>query len=231
MRNICIIPARGGSKRIPRKNIKEFLGIPIIAYAIKNALETCLFDEVIVSTDDEEIKKIALKHGAKVPFLRNNKTANDFATTFDVIEETLNHYLNQNQYFDNILCLYPCSALINSKIIINAFNKFTAENYTSLVPIVAFNFPIQRAFKIEDNKISYFYPQFEISRSQDLVKSYHDAGQFYWLKSVDVLSQKKIITNNTGYIELNELETQDIDNIIDWQMMEFKYQFNKQNQK
>ena len=121
MSNLCIIPARGGSKRIPRKNIKLFLGKPIISYSIKAAIEFGLFDEIIVSTDDVEIAEISKKYGAKVPFLRTIKNSSDFATTYDVIEEVLKKYKSLNIEFDNICCLYPCAPFVDSNILNKAY--------------------------------------------------------------------------------------------------------------
>ena len=122
MGNICIIPARGGSKRIPKKNIKEFLGKPIIAYSIKAALDSGLFDEVMVSTDDVEIADIAKKFGAKVPFMRSAKNSDDFATTFDVIEEVIQVYKTQGKRFENICCIYSCAPFITSEILLKAYD-------------------------------------------------------------------------------------------------------------
>jgi pseudaminic acid cytidylyltransferase len=223
MPNICIIPARGGSKRIPRKNIKLFLGKPIIAYSIEAAIESGLFDEVTVSTDDEEIAEIARNFGAKVPFLRSDNTANDFATTFDVIEEVLLKYKELDKSFDYACCLYACAPFVTNEKLCNSFEVLNKNHFDSVFPVISFGFPIQRALKFEEEKISFFYPEFSLSRSQDLEKSYHDAGQFYWMNVEKCLEQKKILTNNSGSIVISEMEGQDIDNEIDWQLAELKY--------
>ena len=224
MANLCIIPARGGSKRIPKKNIKLFLGKPIIAYSIKAALNSKLFDEVMVSTDDKEIAKIAIQYGAKVPFMRSEKTANDFATTFDVIFEVLKDYDLLNKKFNYSCCIYPCAPFVTKEKLTASFEILQQNNFDSVFPIIPFGFPIQRALKQKDLKVSFFYPEFEVTRSQDLEKSFHDAGQFYWLKTSTCLKKNKIVTNNSGSIILSELEGQDIDNEVDWKLAELKYE-------
>ena len=154
MGNICIIPARGGSKRIPRKNIKEFLGKPIIAYSIKAAIDSGLFDEVMVSTDNLEIADIAKKYGAKVPFMRSAKNSDDFATTFDVIEEVIQSYRSQNKDFENICCVYSCAPFVTSKILLKAYNQLIEKKFDSVFPIISYSFPIQRALKVDQGKVS-----------------------------------------------------------------------------
>ena len=222
MANICIIPARGGSKRIPRKNIKDFVGKPIIAYSIEAALKSGLFDEVMVSTDDEEIATIAKKYGAKIPFYRSAGTANDHATTFDVIKEVLTDYKQSQITFENACCLYPCAPLVTAEKLTAAYQKL--QYFDSVLPVVKFGFPIQRALKKEENdKLSFFQPEYELTRSQDLAESYHDAGQFYWFSTEKILKEKKILTHNTGAIVLSELEVQDIDTETDWKLAELKY--------
>jgi pseudaminic acid cytidylyltransferase len=223
LKSICIIPARGGSKRIPRKNIKMFLGKPIIAYSIEAAISSGLFDEVMVSTDDYEIATIAKKYGALVPFMRSNKTATDFATTFDLIEEVLKQYKVIDCIFDYVCCIYACAPFVTKNKLFESFDLLTANNFDSVFPVMSFGFPIQRALKFDEEKISFFYPEFSLSRSQDLEKSYHDAGQFYWMNVKKCLEQKKILTDNSGSIVISEMEGQDIDNEIDWQLAELKY--------
>ncbi|MDA8932505.1 pseudaminic acid cytidylyltransferase [Flavobacteriaceae bacterium] len=224
MSNICIIPARGGSKRIPRKNIKSFLGKPIISYSIEAALNSKLFDEVMVSTDDYEIAAIAKKYGASVPFMRSDKTANDYATTFDVIYEVLQEYNLLNKKFNLSCCIYPCAPFVTKQKLAEGFEILKENNFDSVFPIIPFSFPIQRALKENERKVSFFYPEFSFSRSQDLEKSYHDAGQFYWLNTEVCMEKKKILTDNSGSIVLTELEGQDIDNEIDWKLAELKYE-------
>ncbi len=224
MRNICIIPARGGSKRIPKKNIKNFLGKPIIAYSIETAIKSKLFDEVMVSTDDKEIADIAQQYGAKVPFYRSKKNSDDFATTFDVIEEVLTEYGKINKTFNNACCIYSCAPFVTDKKLTEAFNKLKNNQFDTVFPIMEYGFPIQRAVKLnKDDKLDMFNPEHLNTRSQDLEKSYHDAGQFYWMNVKTILEKKKLITDNTGAIVISELEGQDIDNLSDWKIAEMKY--------
>ncbi len=224
-KNLCIIPARGGSKRIPRKNIKNFLGKPIISYSIEVALNSNLFDEVMVSTDDEEIKNVAEAYGAKVPFMRSKENANDHATTMDVLKEVVCSYEESKRYFDYICCFYPCSPLASEKRLREAFELILKNNYDSVFPVMSFSFPIQRAVKLSNEKVSFFYPKYAEYRSQDLERSYHDAGQFYWFKNQIIKEGDESLTENTGAIEITELEGQDIDNLSDWQLAELKYRF------
>ena len=225
MASLCIIPARGGSKRIPRKNIKSFLGKPIIGYSIEAALSSGLFDEVMVSTDDLEIAEIGKKYGAKVPFLRSENNSNDYATTFDVIEEVIKKYKKLDKSFDYVCCLYSCSPFVNELKLKEAFDLMLTEKFDSVFPVMPFGFPIQRALQLnENNKIDFFYPEYSLTRSQDLKLLYHDAGQFYWMKTEKCLLEKKIVTNNTGIIVITEMEGQDIDTEIDWKLAELKYE-------
>ena len=223
MGNICIIPARGGSKRISRKNIKYFLGKPIIAYSIQAALDSLLFDEVMVSTDDSEIAKIAVKYGAKVPFKRSDKNSDDFATTFDVIEEVIISYKNEGREFDNLCCLYACAPFVTKELILESFQKLKSNNFDTVFPVIPYSFPIQRALIEKNGKIFMIKENNLQSRTQDLEKTYHDVGQFYCCKIDRIMLNKKILTNNTGGIFVTELDAQDIDNHIDWKLAELKY--------
>jgi N-acylneuraminate cytidylyltransferase len=224
MNNIAIITARGGSKRIPRKNIKPFLGIPIITYSIKAAIQSELFDEIMVSTDDDEIAEIALVNGAKVPFFRSHVNSNDYAGTAEVLCEVLNEYKLNNKIFTNGCCIYPTAPFVNSSILNRSYRKYLDGNYDVLNPIVKYSYPIQRSVFInEDDQIVMRWPENYHKRSQDLQLTYHDAGQFYWFKTESMLKNMKLITSNTGYIELNDIEVQDIDTIDDWNLAEIKY--------
>lgn len=227
MKNLCIIPARGGSKRIPRKNIKYFLGKPIIAYSIEAAVNSNLFDEVMVSTDDKEIAEIALKFGATIPFLRSEKNADDFATTVEVLIEVLSKYAELNQSFENVCCIYPCAPLVTTEKINEAYSLMNSENLQAVLPIVKYSFPIQRSFVTKNKKVFYKYPEYEKIRSQDLEATYHDAGQFYWIKIDTLNKEKSLIPPVTGFVELDEMEVQDIDNEMDWKLAEMKYQLMK----
>lgn len=232
MTKLCIIPARGGSKRIPKKNIKSFLGKPIIAYSIETALKSNLFDEVMVSTDCEEIAAIAKHYGAKVPFLRSLASANDFATTFDVIKEVLEKYNQENITIDFACCIYPTAPFISNKLLIKANNLLHNKNFDCVFPVMIFSFPIQRSIKVDgQNKMELFYPEHLRTRSQDLEKAYHDAGQFYYFNTKTVLEKQKLWTDNTGVIIIKECEAQDIDTLEDWKLAELKYKFkNKSNE-
>lgn len=223
MDNIAIITARGGSKRIPRKNIKMFRGKPIIAYSIETALRSNLFDYVMVSTDDEEISEVAVKYGAQVPFKRSQKNADDFSGTADVILEVLNDLQTIGKQFENVCCIYPTAPFISVKTLSDSYNLLKKNNFDSVFPVCQFSFPIQRALEINNSKVSMVNPENVNMRSQDLAPRYHDAGQFYWMKTAVFLTEKKIFTANTGSIILSELQVQDIDNETDWKLAELKH--------
>jgi N-acylneuraminate cytidylyltransferase len=216
MGNLCIIPARGGSKRIPRKNIKEFLGKPIIAYSIELALKSGLFDEVMVSTDDSEIAGVAKLYGAKVPILRSKNNANDFATLADVIDEVLGAYENN---FESICCILPTAVLCTSKQLEEGFETLKNSSFDSVRPIVKFSYPIQRSFTLsQEGKVDWFYPKYEKARTQDLKPAFHDAGQFYWFRYENGLR-----SHNRGAFVIEASTIQDIDTEEDWSMAELKY--------
>lgn len=223
MKNICIIPARGGSKRIPRKNIKEFLGKPIIAYSIEAALKSGLFDEVMVSTDDEEIAAIAKQYGAKVPFLRSAETANDFATMEDVIEEVLLRYKVDGMTYDHICCILSTAPFLTANSVSESFKTFEKSGMKSLVPVLRFSYPVQRCLRCVDGCLMMREPEHIHSRSQDLEPMYHDAGLFYWMKYEDFLAEKEFFSSATAMYELPEIEVQDIDTMEDWKIAEMKY--------
>ncbi len=223
MKNIAIIPARGGSKRIPRKNIKPFMGKPIIAYSIEAALQCGLFDEVMVSTDDEEIAEVAKKYGAKVPFMRSAETANDYATMENVIEEVLQNYQKEGKIFESFCCILSTAPFLSKKSLQESFRIFTTDAYDSLMPVLAFSYPIQRALKSENSRLIMREPEHIHTRSQDLESMYHDAGLYYWMKIDRFLEVKEIFCANTGMIVLSESEVQDIDTEEDWKMAEMKY--------
>ncbi|MDK2842451.1 MAG: hypothetical protein PWQ17_1957 [Anaerophaga sp.] len=217
--NLCIIPARGGSKRIPRKNIKDFLGKPIIAYSIEAAIQSNLFDEIMVSTEDPEIANVALKYGAKVPFMRSPENANDFATLADVINEVKGQYLELERSFNNICCILPTSPLLMVDNLRMGYELLISKKADSVRPVVRFSYPIQRAVRLDDQgKINMFYPEYQNSRSQDLEPAFHDAGQFYWMKFDAGLKG----TNKYGF-EIFEIYVQDIDTEEDWKLAELKY--------
>lgn len=225
MNNLAIIPARGGSKRIPRKNIKDFLGKPIIAYSIEAAFESNLFDEVMVSTNDEEIAKIARQYGASIPFMRSAENADDFATLAEVLVEVLGEYKTIGNTFENICCILPTAPLINSERLNEAFSKLFNEDLESVCPIVEFSYPILRALEFSDSdKLQLIWPEHLKTRSQDLKPAYHDSGSFYCAKVDAVLNQKTLFCENGGAIILPATEVQDIDTETDWKLAELKHQ-------
>lgn len=228
MSNIAIIPARGGSKRIPRKNIKDFLGKPIIAYSIEAALASGLFDEVMVSTDDQEIANIAKQYGAKVPFLRSEKNADDFTGPGDVVLEVLEAYENQGKKFDVGCCILATAPLLNNQNIKLGYEKLLSNSFDSIITVSKFSYPIWRSLSVEETgHIHFNFPEFIKSRSQDLPDSFHDSGQFYFFKIPQfyVLENKNVFGLNKGCIEIPESETQDIDTIEDWNLALLKAKF------
>jgi len=222
---IAIVTARGGSKRIPDKNIRNFLGKPIIAYVIEAALETQLFGEVMVSTDNSHIADIAMKYGAKVPFWRSNKNSDDFAGTDEVLIEVLEKYKEKGMSYIYACCLYPTAAFITPEHLQKGYEMLVNHHFKTVFPVLAFSSPIQRSLKISNNRVSMFYPENYGKRSQDLELAYHDAGQFYWLHVNDFMEKKKLWTDFSGALILSETEAQDIDSEEDWKIAEMKYAY------
>lgn len=223
MKGIAIITARGGSKRIPRKNIKPFLGKPIITYSIRAALESGTFDEVMVSTDDTDIAAVAESAGAVVPFLRSAENANDFATTADVLREVLEEYSKIGKTFDTACCIYPTAPFVTADKLSEAAALLEKSGADSVIPVVAYSFPPQRGIVIREGKASYLYPEYANTRSQDLETIYHDCGQFYCFRTDRFLASGCLVGKNTIPLIVNELEVQDIDNFTDWKLAENKY--------
>lgn len=222
MSNIAIIPARGGSKRIPRKNVKDFLGKPIIAYSIESAISSQLFTEIMVSTDDEEIAEVANKYGAKIPFMRSKNNSDDFATTADVTEEVLKEYKNRGMEFKYFCCIYPTAPFITAEKINRSFELMIKKNADSIIPVVKYSYPIQRSLRLQNNLLEYIWPENINKRSQDLEPAYHDAGQFYWIKTDAFIKNKSLITSQSIPFIVSEMEVQDIDNEKDWKLAELK---------
>lgn len=225
MSRVCIITARGGSKRIPKKNIKEFCGKPIIAYSIEAALESGLFDEVMVSTDSEEIAEVAKRFGAKVPFMRSAETSNDYATTRDVLLEVLSEYEKRGKTFDTMVCVYPTAPFITAKRLVEANEIFEKKGANRLVPVVRFSFPPQRGYVVQEDELKFKWPEYMSARSQDLEPFYHDAGQFYFYRVSDYLENDGNASSKVVPLELSDMEVQDIDNEDDWKIAEFKYSY------
>ena len=223
---LCIIPARGGSKRIPRKNIKEFLGKPILAYSIEAALESECFDQVIVSTDDQEIAQLSLKYGAQVPFIRPDELSDDFSNTFSVIK----HAVEEGDFKDTerVCCLYATAPFIDADTINDSYKKFIQSNANYCLGVTNFAFPIQRALRISNmNRLEMFNQDNSDKRSQDLEEAYHDAGQFCWGKASAFRQGLPLYTNSTIPYILKRDFVQDIDTFEDWMRAETLYKFLK----
>lgn len=223
MKSIAIITARGGSKRIPRKNIKEFCGKPILAYSIDAAIQSKVFDTVMVSTDDEEIAGIAKQYGAEVPFFRSEATSNDYAVTAQVLEEVLDEYEKRGEVFDNLCCIYPTAPFISGERLKEAMELFEKTKADSILPVVRFSFPPQRGVVLNDGFLEFKWPEYRNCRSQDLEPFYHDVGQFYCLNVESFRKQKKMVMDRTVPLILSEMEIQDIDTEEDWKIAELKY--------
>lgn len=219
---VCVIPARGGSKRIPRKNIKEFLGKPVISYSIESAISSNIFDDVFVSTDDNEIAEISKKYGAKADILRSDSSSNDNATTAEVISEILTY--ERYKSADFICCLYPVAPLIDKNLLERAFNLICNENFNSVFPVTEYDHPIQRRLnKLTDQTMVFADNQFEKSRTQDLKTFYHDAGMFYFVRVSSFKKSNKLLSKPSFGIELERTQVQDIDTLIDWKLAELKF--------
>lgn len=224
MKSIAIITARGGSKRIPRKNIKEFCGKPILAYSIEAAIKSGAFDTVMVSTDDREIAQIAVQYGAEVPFYRSEKTSGDFATTNDVLLEVIEEYEKRGESFDVLCCIYPTAPFITGQKLKTGLEMLLNSEADTLIPVVDFSYPPQRAMHEVDGYITPVYPENLDARSQDLEKHYHDVGQFYITKTDRFKENKRLMVGKVLPMYISEMEVQDIDNQIDWELAELKYQ-------
>ena len=220
--NLAMITARGGSKRIPRKNIKDFCGKPILAYSIEAARSSGAFDEVMVSTDDPEIAGIAVKYGASVPFFRSEATANDYASTDDVIMEVLKTYEERGEHFDNFCCIYPTAPFVTGERLKQAMDLLADSD--SVMPVVPFSYPPQRGLLIsEEGFLKRQFPEYALARSQDLQKIYHDCGQFYACRTKPFMEAGTTDVENLIPLILSEMEVQDIDTPEDWEIAEIKY--------
>lgn len=226
--NIAIITARGGSKRIPHKNIKEFCGKPIIEYSIEAAKQAGIFDMVMVSTDDNKIAEIAKNAGAEVPFMRSAETSNDYATTTDVLMEVLEKYKERGIRYENACCIYPTAPFVTGNKLRQAMEMLVNEKKDSVIPVVPFSFPPLRGMVINDGKLEYKWQEYAMKRSQDLEEIYHDCGQFYVFRVKSFEKEKKLVTDNTAGMIISELEVQDIDNETDWELAEMKYRLLKE---
>lgn len=223
MKRVAIITARGGSKRIPRKNIRAFAGRPILEYSIEAAVKSGAFTEVMVSTDDQEIAEAGRRAGAAVPFLRSPQNSNDFATTADVIREVLEAYRSRGQEFESFCCIYPTAPFVTAEKLSSAMSQLESTGADSVVPVVRFGYPIQRALKIEGGLVSMIEPANVNKRSQDLMPAFHDCGQFYGGNVKSFLASGKLFAERTVPIVMPESEVQDIDTEEDWKIAELKF--------
>lgn len=224
MESLAIIPARGGSKRIPKKNIKEFCGKPIIAYSIEAAMASEIFDEVMVSTDDAEIASLAKKYGASVPFLRSDKTSGDFATQRDVLLEVYEQYKNIGRSFEMFGCIYSTAPFITAEVLRKAYLTLCEQDAGAVFPVVKFDYPPQRAYVVRDGFLTYEFPDYALARSQDLEPIYHDCGQFYLYRTKAFLEKKGTMIEKVVPFVYSSDMVQDIDTLEDWKMAELKYQ-------
>jgi pseudaminic acid cytidylyltransferase len=224
---IAIITARGGSKRIPKKNIKEFFGKPMISYAIDACKDSGILSEIMVSTDSEDIAEVARNNGANIPFMRSQKTADDFATTFDVLEEVINNYRKEGKEFDYVCCVYPCVPFLSGQTLQKAYNQLIESDNDALQPVCKFSVPIEWAMKIENGILVPNDRKAQLIRSQDLTPKYFDVGMFYIIKTAVLLKERSITPNRTMAYIMDEREIQDIDTIDDWIVAEMKYKLVK----
>lgn len=227
---IAIITARGGSKRIPKKNIKEFMGKPMLAYAIEAALGSHLFDTVMVSTDDQEIADVAKKYGAEVPFLRSEETSSDFASTTDVLLEVIEEYKKRGTEFERVCCIYPCVPFLSSQSLINAYESFP-DNADALMPVCKYPVPVEWAISINDGLVNNFDPDGWKIRSQDLEPKYYDVGMFYYVKTDKMMQHQSVRPPKTAAYVIDESECQDIDTMEDWKSAELKYRILHEEEK
>ena len=229
-KRLAMITARGGSKRIPRKNVKEFCGKPILFYSIEAALQSGVFDEVMVSTDDMEIAELAKKAGASVPFMRSEATANDYASTDEVIMEVIQEYEKRGQHFDSFCCIYPTAPFLTPQRLCEAMELLKEAD--SVMPVVQFSYPPQRGLIInQEGYVARQFPEYATARSQDLPKIYHDCGQFYACRTIPFLEAGTTDVEKLVPLVLSEMEVQDIDTLEDWEIAEIKFQKNNRKER
>ena len=222
--NVAVIPARGGSKRIPRKNIKEFCGKPMIAWSIEAALQSDCFKRVIISTDDVEIAEVAKSYGAEVPFMRPSVLSDDHTGTIPVIRHAIEWFIQHGQRPDLACCIYATAPFVTPSDILRGFEILTDTGSDYALSVTNYPFPIQRAIRItSDGRVQMFDPKQFGSRSQDLEEAYHDAGQFYWGKASAWLSENAIFTPDTSPVMLPRHQVQDIDSLEDWYQAELMF--------
>ena len=221
--NICIIPARGGSKRIPKKNIKLFNGKPIIAYSIETAISSQCFDDVIVSTDSEDIATVAKKYGATVPFIRPKELSDYVTGTMAVTNHAIDWCIQNLQKPDFVCCLYATAPFVTTNTLQDSFQALLKSKKNYCFSMTSFPYPIQRALKMKNEELSMFYPEYLTARSQDLEESYHDAGQFYWGRTDAFLNKLPTFSQHAQPFILPRYLVQDIDTLEDWQTAEYMH--------
>lgn len=228
--NVAIIPARGGSKRIPRKNIKDFCGKPMIAWSIEAALQSGCFERVIVSTDDDEIAELALRLGAEVPFIRPEELSGDFVATIPVIKHAI-QWLEANQIIpDWVCCIYATAPFISVDALKSGLILIQQQDVDYVFSVTSYAFPIQRAIKLQQNgMVQMFSPEYFSTRSQDLEEAYHDAGQFYWGVRTAWLEEKPIFSSESYPVILPRHLVQDIDTQEDWIRAELMFKAIEKN--
>ncbi len=221
--NFCVIPARGGSKRIPRKNIKDFLGKPVIGYTIQTLLKSKLFDLIIVSTDDDEIASISRQFGAEVPWIRPSDLSNDTATTDSVVENVLNEVSLTYGEFDSGCCVYPVNPLLDTEILKKGFSDLKNYKAASVFPVVRFGSPIEHALLLNKGRPCFLSPAAVAINSHDLPTYFHDAGMFYWFDVAKYRKHPFLFSGDSFAFEINQLYCQDVNTPEDWALAELKY--------
>ena len=221
---VAVIPARGGSKRIPHKNIKPFCGRPMIAYSIEAAKNAGIFNRIVVSTDSKKIAAIAKEFGAEVPFMRPAELADDYIGTDAVTFHALKQLMEDGEKIDYICCIYATAPFVKAEYIIKGYNILRDKNATSCFSVTTYPFPIFRSLKINNqNRLEMFWPEYRGTRSQDLPEAYHDAGQFYWADVKKYLKEKQFYSKDTVPVILPRYLVQDIDTPEDWETAEKMY--------
>lgn len=226
MHMLAIITARGGSKRIPHKNIKKFCGKEILAYSIEAARRSQVFEEVMVSTDDVEIAEVAKKYGAAVPFMRSERASDDFADTDTVLREVVQEYKKRGVMVKEFCCLYPTAPFVTGEVLREAYEHFRETGADELVPVVRFSYPPQRGFVLDGADLLYRWPEYKDKRSQDIEPIYHDAGQFYFMRSSALFRSSESEYKRVAFI-LDEMQVQDIDTVEDWELAELKFRMSR----
>lgn len=231
MKALAVIPARGGSKRLPGKNIRDFAGKPMLAWSVEAALESGLFHTVMVSTDSEEIAEVARTAGASVPFLRSAKAADDHAIILDVLAEVVERYEADGQRFDRLCCILATAPLLRAATLKFGADLMDGGEFDTVFPVVAFDYPIQRALRRDEaGRTAMRQPEHYASRSQDLEPAYHDAAQFYWMTREVCVTRQSIFAGRAGSFVIDAMEAQDIDTLTDWRLAELKMQAARSSQ-